>query len=169
MQNKALLIQLGLDRPLLEPLEKAIKKPTPQKKRKISEALPDDEKPPVAKLQRTDSSDSTPETGPRRSSRNAGKVVDYKSEMIKGSPVPVAYSSGVKMSENEGPLGREDGPRRHNPYVSPSKLNFGHDSLVFFFFSEKLTALFLESKLVLGGRPGKDAARTRFTRKIHPS
>ncbi|KAF8973954.1 hypothetical protein BDZ97DRAFT_1912401 [Flammula alnicola] len=36
-------------------------------------------------------------------------------EIIKGSPVPVAYSSGVKTSENTGPLGREDGPRKYDP------------------------------------------------------
>ncbi|KAF8912693.1 PUA-like domain-containing protein, partial [Gymnopilus junonius] len=47
--------------------------------------------------------------------------------MVKCSPVPVAYSSGVKPSENEGPLGREDGPRRHDPktYGSISGIQVG--------------------------------------------
>ncbi|PPQ64435.1 hypothetical protein CVT26_002142 [Gymnopilus dilepis] len=111
-RNKALLVDLGLDKPLLEPLEKVVQKAPPQKKRKAPEPSEIDEKPPAKKQQRTD---FVPEKGLRRSSRNAGKVVDYKGEIIKEAPIPVAYSSGVKTTENEGPMGREDGPRLHDP------------------------------------------------------
>ena len=83
----------------------------------------DGESLPPTKAQRIKVSDSAPESGIRRSTRNAGKVVDYN-EIIKGSPLPVAYSSGVKTSENTGPMGREDGPRKYDPYVCLVSVNF---------------------------------------------
>ncbi|KAJ7899158.1 PUA-like domain-containing protein, partial [Mycena olivaceomarginata] len=52
----------------------------------------------------------------RRSSRNAGKTVDYKAEHQRGSPLPVSFTSGVRSTENTGPLGREAGSKRlHDP------------------------------------------------------
>ncbi|PPQ88665.1 hypothetical protein CVT25_010241 [Psilocybe cyanescens] len=114
-KNRELLIQLGLDKPLLEPTEIFVKKPAATKKRKLPDPPLNEEAESDAKAQRVSLPDTAPESGVRRSSRNAGKIIDYKKEIIKGSPIPVAYSSGVKVSENEGPMGREDGPRRYDP------------------------------------------------------
>jgi len=123
-QNQELLVSLGIDRPLLEPREKPKKEKPVVKKRKLQESTIDGEDLSLAKVQRVKASDSAPESGVRRSSRNVAKVVDYKKEIIKGSPAPVAYSSGVKTSENTGPMGREDGPRKYDPYVCLISANF---------------------------------------------
>ncbi|KAF8203627.1 PUA-like domain-containing protein [Pholiota molesta] len=121
-KNKELLASLGFDKPTLEPKEKKrVKKPLPPKKRKISESeLSSNESEPqtessTSKAPRVQLSETAPEGAVRRSSRNAGKVVDYKKEIIKDSPVPVAYLSGVKSTENTGPMGRESGKRKYDP------------------------------------------------------
>ncbi|KIM48172.1 hypothetical protein M413DRAFT_223612 [Hebeloma cylindrosporum] len=115
-RNQELLVSLGIDSPLLEPKEKPRKKNPVVKKRKLPEStLNDGESLPPTKAQRGEVSDSAPASSVRRSTRNAGKLVDYKKEIIKDSPIPVAYSSGVKTSENTGPMGREDGPRKYDP------------------------------------------------------
>ncbi|KAF5311823.1 hypothetical protein D9619_003200 [Psilocybe cf. subviscida] len=118
---KALMESFRL--PLVEPVEKSRKKPAASRKRKQQvveeeENSPDednamDSKP--TKVQRVEIDSSAPEPSLRRSSRNSGKVIDYRKEIVKDSPLPVAYSSGVKKLENEGPLGREDGRRIHDP------------------------------------------------------
>ncbi|KAJ7900386.1 PUA-like domain-containing protein [Mycena olivaceomarginata] len=52
----------------------------------------------------------------RRSSRNAGKTVDYKGERQESSPLPISFKSGIRDTENSGPLGREAGSKRvHDP------------------------------------------------------
>ncbi|KAF8807436.1 hypothetical protein BYT27DRAFT_7189517 [Phlegmacium glaucopus] len=114
-KNKELLISLGLDKPMLEPKETRMKKRPAIKKRHLPETSADDEdnKPPT-KAQRVDS-DSTSGSSLRRSVRNVGKTVDYQKEVVTDSPVPVSISSGVKTSENSGPLGRQTGKRRHDP------------------------------------------------------
>ncbi|KAH9486906.1 E3 ubiquitin-protein ligase UHRF1 [Psilocybe cubensis] len=114
-KNRELLMQLGLDKPIFEPTEKVVKKPTATKKRKGPDTPTSENAEPDTKAQRVSPSQSTPESGVRRSSRNVGKTVNYKREIVKESPIPVAYSSGVKVAENEGPMGREDGPRRCDP------------------------------------------------------
>ena len=104
---------MGFDKPTLEPKETRLKKTPTTKKRNLPETLTDDggNKPP-AKAQRVES-DST--SGVRRSSRNAGRTIDYRNELVKGSPVPISFSSGVKNSENSGPLGRQTGQRKYDP------------------------------------------------------
>ncbi|KJA29209.1 hypothetical protein HYPSUDRAFT_32591 [Hypholoma sublateritium FD-334 SS-4] len=115
-KNQALLASLGFDKPTLEPKEKIIKKAPAAKKRKVSEDTSDESPAPrEVKAPRATLADSAPESGVRRSSRNAGKTVDYKNEIVDRTPVPVAYSSGVKGTENTGPMGREDGKRTHDP------------------------------------------------------
>ncbi|KAJ3511296.1 hypothetical protein NLJ89_g4188 [Agrocybe chaxingu] len=117
-KNRELLMALGLDKPLFEPKEKPVKRDKPSRKRKEPEPSPEDnESEVVTKSQRVEPEAEprlTPESGRRRSSRNVGKVVDKK-EILKGSPVPVAYSSGVKTSKNTGPLGGSSGTRKHDP------------------------------------------------------
>ncbi|TFK30471.1 hypothetical protein FA15DRAFT_9868 [Coprinopsis marcescibilis] len=120
-KNKELLRSLGLDGPLssmLEPKEAARKKESKSRKRKAEQAEAPEE--PPAKARRADSEklkdgESAPVEGVRRSSRNTGKVVDYKNEIKSAHSLPYAYSSGVKTTENEGPLGREGGKRVHDP------------------------------------------------------
>lgn len=109
------MISLGFDKPTLEPKETRLKKAPATKKRNLPETSADDDggsnKPPT-KAQRVE---SDPTSGVRRSSRNVGRTVDYKNEVVKGSPVPISFSSGVKTSENSGPLGRQTGRRTHDP------------------------------------------------------
>ena len=107
---------MGFDKPTLEPKETRLKKTPTTKKRNLPETSADDDgsnKPP-AKAQRVES-DPTVTSGIRRSSRNVGKTVDYRNEAVKDSPVPISFSSGVKTSENSGPLGRQTGRREYDP------------------------------------------------------
>lgn len=96
-----------------------MKRKPKEQKRKASEeennpdVLQKEDDAPKAKARRVEG--QTPEGGPRRSSRNAGKTVDYKAEIVKSVPLPLSYKSGVKDMPNEGPLGREDGKRTQNP------------------------------------------------------
>lgn len=102
---------------------KTRKAPSKSKKRKVDETQDDasdkteEEEPPRASkaAKRSDASPA-PVEGVRRSSRNAGKTIDYSKEIKLSRDVPVAYSSGVKSAQNEGPLGSADGAKRvHNP------------------------------------------------------
>jgi hypothetical protein len=53
--------------------------------------------------------------GRRRSSRNAGKSVDYKNIQIVKPELSARVQAGLKGASEEGPLGREDGVRINNP------------------------------------------------------
>lgn len=99
---------LGLDKPLFEPKEKPRKPET--KKRKAPAEVNEESSEPV-KVPRT-SSELVLDTGVRRSSRNAGKS---NAEQQLRQSLPLSYSSGVKIMENAGPLGREDGIRKYDP------------------------------------------------------
>ncbi|KAK0506114.1 PUA-like domain-containing protein [Armillaria luteobubalina] len=118
-RNRELLKSLGLDTPMFEPTEKKRNKPkTVSKKRKAPPLANDDkESNKVAKVEgETDVPAS--EAGVRRSARNRGKAVDYKSEKTGESPMPIAFRAGIRTSGNEGPLGSGDGARRkHDPKV----------------------------------------------------
>jgi E3 ubiquitin-protein ligase UHRF1 len=97
---------------MFEPKEKP-KKKAPLKRKAIQE--PEDVDEPAAKVQRvteTETELGSELSGPRRSSRNAGKNIDYAKEQNVDSPQPVIHN---KMSENDGPMGREAGQRVHNP------------------------------------------------------
>lgn len=112
-KNKAMLEALGLDKPLIEPKEQKRKPSTSSKKRK-STATNDEASQPAAKNQCVEMATNSDSTV-RRSSRNTGKHVDYRGEIRADQALPLAFSSGVKTSENEGPLGRDDGFRKHDP------------------------------------------------------
>ncbi|KAF5367234.1 hypothetical protein D9615_010671 [Tricholomella constricta] len=112
-KNADLLKSLGLDKPLFEPKEKSKKSKLAVKKRK---AAPDpDETPPVAI--KTPRLSSPPADGIRRSSRNAGKKVDYTSEQQRSYPVPLAYTSGTKTMEDGDLLRPEKSVRNYDPRV----------------------------------------------------
>ncbi|KAJ6604685.1 PUA-like domain-containing protein [Mycena vulgaris] len=118
-RNKQLLIELGLDKPFFEPKETKRQKAAP-KKRKSAD---DHEGAPSAKSARTEpanSDNSTASSGEpsavRRSSRNAGRTVDYKTEKSESSPLPISFKSGIRSTD--APLGREAGSKRiHDPKV----------------------------------------------------
>ncbi|KAF8350038.1 PUA-like domain-containing protein [Amanita rubescens] len=111
-RNRELLQTLGLYKPQIEPKEKREKV---TKKRKTE----NDESPRVPKALRTsvDSEDGTAVV--RRSARNAGKTIDYNSEIQRSLPKPL--TRGIPKSGNEGPQGRDgDSKRVHDPKT------FGH-------------------------------------------
>ncbi|KAJ7492586.1 PUA-like domain-containing protein [Mycena latifolia] len=114
-RNKALLNQLGLDKPFFEPKE--TKRPkTTSKKRKSAD---DRESGPTAKSARTEPvnlPEASAGANVRRSSRNAGRTVDYKTEKLVASPLPISFKSGIRTTENTGAMGREAGSNRiHDP------------------------------------------------------
>lgn len=101
---------LGLDKPLFEPKEKPKKAKSEIKKRKTPVEANEDS----AKAPRT-TSDTVTDTGIRRSSRNAGEKNDYSAERLPRPSLPLSYFSGIKNTDNTGPLGREDGEREYDP------------------------------------------------------
>ena len=104
---------LGLDTPLFEPKE-TIKKPkAAPKKRKQPPTPSEDSQQPAQKAARIDDAASEPDSGPiRRSARNRGKTVDYKSEQKISSPMPISFQAGIRVAGNEGPLGSGGGTKR---------------------------------------------------------
>ena len=59
--------------------------------------------------------DITNTSGVRSSARHAGKVVDYKSEIV--ITLPEVISTATKIAKNSE--GKNTLERRHNPYVDP--------------------------------------------------
>lgn len=107
---------LGLDKPLFEPKELPRKSKPLVKKRKATEDAEQDKDSPASKVLRaSESSTLDTDIGIRRSSRNAGKKVDYTSEQQRHDALPLAYSSGVKTTENTGRLGGLSSIRKHDP------------------------------------------------------
>lgn len=94
---------------MFEPKETKQKKPVAPKKRKA----PPPENEPASKAARVEAP-SEPEStsGIRRSGRNAGKTIDYSKEILGRSPLPVSITSGVRTTDNEGPMGRDSGSKR---------------------------------------------------------
>ena len=135
-QNKEMLKALGLDAPMFEPKEKPRKKAATLSKKRKSEAAPhaDSEntedttsaspKPPT-KAAKVDASEGSV----RRSSRNAGKTVDYKAETrLEVRSLTHKMKDGTT---NRGPLGSENGAKRkHDPFVESP-----HISCIFHVFS----------------------------------
>lgn len=100
-RNKAILAKLEIPKDIF-PVKAAQKpkKSTAPKKRKVEIDETSEDSP--AKFSRTDS-DEAPSAGSRRSARNAGKKIDYKAELYRGLPPPVAGHSS--KPGNTGPLG----------------------------------------------------------------
>ena len=151
---------LGLDKPLFEPKEKPKKAKADPKKRKIT-AEADQAPLEVAKVPRTTLVDADV----RRSSRNAGKRVDYNAVQQPKHSLLVSFSSGVKITENTGPLGREDGIRNYDPCAFfPSAWLLDLHRL----FAGSPMVPYQELKLALGGRLARGAAATPYTRRTFP-
>jgi E3 ubiquitin-protein ligase UHRF1 len=116
-RNKELLEALKLDLDVAE-----LAPPKPAAKPKQTSAKKRKERPPAetpendtVKHARTEEN----RDGPRRSARNSGKTIDYKSENIQASRHLQAASvqAGLRSLEISEKMGREDGMRIHNPYV----------------------------------------------------
>jgi len=58
---------------------------------------------------------SAPTVATRRSQRNVGKAIDYTAERVLPDDRPARVASGLKQLVNDGPLGRDDGKRLHDP------------------------------------------------------
>ncbi|KAG9222839.1 hypothetical protein PLEOSDRAFT_1101745 [Pleurotus ostreatus PC15] len=110
-RNQKLLEELGLDKPIFEPVEskRPAKAKRTDKKRKVDDTDVTPDAPKRVK------SSEIPEGGVRRSGRNVGKSIDYKKEVVRAPTVSAAVQSGIKSVENEGPMGREEGKRVHDP------------------------------------------------------
>src|SRR6266550_3223400 len=110
LQNRELLQTLGLYKPQLELKEKVTKKRKPKNEE-------NDESPRVPKVQRVAVESEGGAAGVRRSARNAGKSIDYNSEIQRSLPEPLTRRN--PKSENEGPQGRDgDSKRIHDPFES---------------------------------------------------
>jgi hypothetical protein len=148
LQNRELLQTLGLYKPQIEPKPKE-KREKVTKKRKTENEDNDE-----SKVQRI------AVEGVRRSARNAGKTIDYNSEIQRSLPKPL-----TRKSENEGPQGRDgDSKRIHDPF-EPFELVDMHCALTFLIIAKHL-GIFLALRSVLGGSQGRVAAQMLFTRKV---
>ncbi|KAL0951146.1 hypothetical protein HGRIS_007881 [Hohenbuehelia grisea] len=114
-QNRKLLMSLALHTPFFEPTEKTTRYVKRKAKADQDEAS---EQPPAKKRAKVDvesTDNGEAGTGVRRSSRNAGKTADYNAEITRGRELPIAVKAGIRTLSNNGPQGREDGKRLHDP------------------------------------------------------
>ena len=118
-RNRELLLALELDE---------LKNYVPSKTKKV--ALPEAKSrkrksPPPRDAKNEDESDGkvlktraaqdiTNTSGIRRSARNAGKVVDYKSEVVKAAPEIISPAARIAANSES----KKDTGRRHSPYVN---------------------------------------------------
>ncbi|KAF9270246.1 hypothetical protein L218DRAFT_23267 [Marasmius fiardii PR-910] len=122
-RNKALLRQLGLDKPKFEPKTSRKKPPKEStKKRKTRESEYEEtteDSPSSAKVSRGTPTNDVSAGTLRRSSRNTGKTVDYKAERVISDPIPTSVEAGIKKVWNTGPQGGGglNGKRVHDPKV----------------------------------------------------
>ena len=168
-KNKALLQELGLDELKMYVPPKTAKKdiaPT-AKSRKRKSPPPQDEKGEngsnAKALKTRAAEDITNASGMRRSARNAGKVVDYKSETVK--TLPEVISHAAKIAENAG--GKRSLERLHTPYVD---LSVATQPLTLLCNVGNSTVTFLRLRLVVGGRRGvlhPDPRRSRVDHILH--
>lgn len=121
-KNRELLLALGLDElkkyvPPKDAKNEAVPAAKSRKRKSPPSQDAKDEDEPGAKVLKTRvTRDITNTSGVRRSTRNAGKVVDYKSEIVRMPPEVISTAAkNAKDSEGKSTL-----ERRHNPYVDPS-------------------------------------------------
>ena len=115
-RNRDLLLalELGELKTFIPP--KVTKKDAPPvpKSRKRKSPPPEDEVKFDAKAVKTrPAQDITNTSGVRRSARNAGKNVDYKSEVVKASPMAISEAARIAIKSE-----RKANSERQNPYVN---------------------------------------------------
>jgi len=92
--------------------------------------------------------DITNTSGVRRSARNAGRAVDYKSEVAKTSPLVISTAAKIAMNSES----KKTSERRHTPYVIYSPLAM--QLLTATYNVGNGMEIFPISKLANGGRQG---------------
>lgn len=122
-KNRELLLALGLDELKNYVPPKATKKdmgPVAKSRKRKSPPPQDakDEDGSEAKVVKTGVAQDIKNTsGVRRSARNAGRMVDYKSEVV--TSLPELISTAAKNANNSE--GKSSLERRHTPYVESSR------------------------------------------------
>jgi len=120
-RNREMLLDLGLDELKKYVPPKTTKKDvapvTQSRKRKSPPQDAEDGNESNAKVLKTRAAEGiTDASGARRSARNAGKVVDYKSEVVKTFPEAISLAAKVALdSDRKNAL-----ERLHSPYVDLS-------------------------------------------------
>lgn len=119
-RNRDLLLSLGLDELKNYVPPKTVKEVTPAAKSRKRKSPPlqdtKDEDESDTKFPKTRATqDITNTSGTRRSARNAGKVVDYKSEVVKTAPEVISTAAKIAMNGES----KITSGRRHSPYVVP--------------------------------------------------
>jgi len=117
-RNRESLLTLELDQLKTFVPQKTTKKGSApaekSRKRKLPPQDAKEEDESDVKLSKTRAAqDITNTSGVRRSARNAGRVVDYKSEVVKN--LPQVISTAAKIAANSE--SKKTSERRHNPYV----------------------------------------------------
>ncbi|KAF9781005.1 PUA-like domain-containing protein [Thelephora terrestris] len=113
-RNRELLMSLGLDELKTYVPPKATKKDVPPaaKSRKRKSPPPEDDTDLGVKAVKTRAAqDTTNTSGVRRSARNAGKTIDYKSEVVQALPGVVSAAAKIAMNSER----RANSERRQNP------------------------------------------------------
>jgi E3 ubiquitin-protein ligase UHRF1 len=111
-RNRKLLagLDIGPLKPKYEPKENLKKKATAKKRRSPSLDNDGSEEPPK-KISRTPD-DSNASEGARRSSRLAGRTVDYKQEQDRGVPEPITINRSQRLK-----VGKVKSKRTYDPSV----------------------------------------------------
>jgi hypothetical protein len=150
-RNREALLALGLDELKAYVPPKATKKaPAAKSRKRKSPPLQDaDEDESKAKALKTRAAQEITNTsGVRRSARNAGKEVDYKSEIVRTLPEVISTAAkNAKNSESKSAL-----ERRHNPYVDPPASC--HTIVNAYCRVGNVMATSPTSRLVIGGQQG---------------
>ena len=120
-RNREMLLALGLDELKKYVPPKATKKDVAavakSRKRKSPPQDAEDESESNGKVLKTRTAQSiTDASGVRRSARNTGRVVDYKSEVVKTFPEAISLAAKVALASDR----KNTLERRHNPYVDLS-------------------------------------------------
>lgn len=112
-RNKALLDVLGINplKPKIEPKENLRKKVAAKKRKSPSPESDELEEPPKKASRLADDSNEPGRT--RRSSRLAGKTVDYKQEQDRGVPEPITIKQVQKVK-----VGQLKSKRTYDPSVA---------------------------------------------------
>ena len=150
-RNRELLLAQGLDG-LKNFVEKKDVAPPAKSRKRKSPPPPDmkEENGSGAKAVKTRATqDITNTSGVRRSARNSGKTVDYKSEVVRTLPEVISTAAKIAMNSEK----RAASERRHNPCVFFFQLVPGQ-SLMQCRNVENIMAPSLELRLANGGRPG---------------
>jgi E3 ubiquitin-protein ligase UHRF1 len=116
-RNRELILAMELDKlKQYVPLQTAKKEvPPAAKSRKRKSPPPEDEDELETKVIKTlATQDITNTSGVRRSARNAGKTVDYISEVVKPSPEAISAAARIAMNSER----KANSDRRQSPYVN---------------------------------------------------